>query len=171
MTENIRQNTKLLGWRGVLGRKDFITNVAVCSFISLLLSVLLFYKLFYMVFVLPSISLLLWTICLFYVFFANAVRRIRDVVGNNNSIGYYFSLCIAVICLVSPFLWIPLFIVLMVKKGKIVKNSAEKDIDNSSEKNITLAGKVILTIFLLFLLKIFIYAVIFAYELSNITTL
>ncbi len=149
MIDELRLNTKFLGFDGVIGRRDFALNIVYLCMINVLFTLPLTYyytstaeniaafftfnQLFFKAPALLVIWVLLGTCGVFYVSLSNWVRRLNDINGFvNNTVNIVIG-CFAAIGAFSfmlPFGAVILiglinsiiFLILLFKKGKITKN-------------------------------------------------
>ncbi len=146
MIDELRLNTKLLGYEGVIGRRDFAINIIYLCMINVLFTTPLmwhyassaetmfdffaFNKLFLSAPALLVIWVLLGTIGVLYVSLSNWIRRLNDINGFVNQtanivIGFFavlgafsFLLPFGAMLLISCINSV-IFLILLFKKGKI----------------------------------------------------
>lgn len=149
MIDELRLNTKLIGYDGIIGRRDYFLNSIYVCMISLIVSLPItgyltanvesipdFLKL-NQIFYQAPILLKLWTIIgtagVLYIFISNVVRRLNDI---NGAVNKNLSMVVSSVFVFSYFaILFPLFInviltvfctiiglILLFKKGKITGN-------------------------------------------------
>ncbi|MDE6138943.1 MAG: hypothetical protein K2F57_05685, partial [Candidatus Gastranaerophilales bacterium] len=151
MSEYFVENNKFLGFKGVLGRRDFIVN---CLIIDVLELVLWVTPLMIMSFVEPEFfsvlsgaSRPLWlSVCLVFVgliscglYFPSIVRRVRDIIGEEDDNRIFLISTVITVILFAGYTpvgamswgrWIVLFVLflLVLKKGKITGEKPKSEV-------------------------------------------